>query len=80
MSDRYEPIDQVIAGVINAARDLHWSYSHDPLAREYLRENLKHIKLARLQIEEVIRKAEIAPVIEGAFREARQAETHKVPA
>lgn len=69
MSDRYEPIDQVISGVINSARDLHWSYSHDQFSREYLRENIKHIKLARLQIDEVIRKAEMVPVIDSVCRE-----------
>jgi len=68
--------------VTSACYDLHMYLLHDKEVRAALQnpQSIRELKKARDQIDSIIRKLEIAPVIEGAFREARQAETHKVPA
>lgn len=72
--------DNLLYDIRKAANDLHWAFMHDVPSREILRDprNLKFVRHARNQLDELIRKTEITPVIEGVCCEPRQADMQKV--
>lgn len=68
--------------VTSACYDLHMFLLTDKTVRTALQNpgSIKELKRARNQLDSIIRKLEIAPVVERVNREARQADMQKVEA
>lgn len=61
--------------VVSACFDLHWAMQDKDLRAALQNpESVRSLKKARDQLDAAIRKLEIAPIIEGECREARQVE------